>query len=254
MGSKRGNDNAAKRPGIFISFSFRKTLKHLNTDQKACILDAALAYGEDGIEPEYSGSDPRDAVGFFVAFEQLREKIDYDGKAYDDRVRENRRNGYIPAWKAYAAKNGLDPDDTFARNEWIDLQIAKADGSIGKQTGADGSIGKQTLPKDKDKIEKNKDIQETDHYKDIGSDRGRGVVEGEEPHMTDSPAHQPTSFGENYAQQSDEEFENRRAESLAGLEAMKTRDKGPRRKERQGAQLTHNGIPIDYGSPEDFYR
>lgn len=235
MGSKRGNDNAAKRPGIFISFSFRKTLKHLNTDQKACILDAALAYGEDGIEPEYSGSDPRDAVGFFVAFEQLREKIDYDGKAYDDRVRENRRNGYIPAWKAYAAKNGLDPDDTFARNEWIDLQIAKAD----------GSIGRQTLPKDKDKIEKNKDI---------GSDRGRGVGEGEEPHMTDSPAHHPTSFGENYAQQSDEEFENRRAESLAGLEAMKNRDKGPRRKERQGAQLTHNGIPIDYGSPEDFYR
>lgn len=77
MGSKRGNDNAAKRPGIFIPFSFRRTLKYLNADQKACLLDAVLTYGEDGIEPEYSGPD---AVGFMVAFEQLREKIDYDGK------------------------------------------------------------------------------------------------------------------------------------------------------------------------------
>lgn len=211
MGSKRGNDNAAKRPGIFISFSFRKTLKHLNTDQKACILDAALAYGEDGIEPEYSGSDPRDAVGFFVAFEQLREKIDYDGKAYDDRVRENRRNGYIPAWKAYAAKNGLSPDDTLARNEWIDLQIAKADGSIGKQTEADGSIGKQTLPKDKDK---DKDIQETDHYKGIGRDRERGVGEGEEPHMTASPApapnRPPSALGGDYAVPPEDQWEHMR--------------------------------------------
>lgn len=106
MGSKRGNDNAAKRPGIFIPFSFRRTLKYLNADQKACLLDAVLTYGEDGIEPEYSGPD---AVGFMVAFEQLREKIDYDGKAYVDRVRENRRNGYIPAWKAYAAKKWSEP-------------------------------------------------------------------------------------------------------------------------------------------------
>lgn len=52
MGSKRGNDNAAKRPGIFIPFSFRRTLKYLNADQKACLLDAVLTYGEDGIEPE----------------------------------------------------------------------------------------------------------------------------------------------------------------------------------------------------------
>lgn len=220
MGSKRGNDNAAKRPGIFISFSFRKTLKHLNAEQKACLLDAVLAYGEEGIEPEYSGSDPRDAVGFFVAFEQLREKIDYDGKAYFERVRENRRNGYIPAWKAYAAKSGLDSDDTFARNEWIDLQIAKADGSIGKQTEADGSIGKQTLPKDKDK---DKDIQETAHYKDIGRDRGRGVGEGEEPHMTDYPApapnRPPSALGGDYAAPPEDQWEHMRqsaSDMLAG--------------------------------------
>ncbi|MBS6845717.1 MAG: hypothetical protein KH299_06515 [Firmicutes bacterium] len=220
MGSKRGNDNAAKRPGIFIPFSFRRTLKYLNADQKACLLDAVLTYGEDGIEPEYSGPD---AVGFMVAFEQLREKIDYDGKAYVDRVRENRRNGYIPAWKAYAAKNGLSPDDMLARNEWIDLQIAKADGSIGKQTGADGSIGKQTLPKDKDKIEENKDIQETDHYKDIGSDRGRGVGEGEEPHMTDYPApapnRPPSALGGDYAVPPEDQWEHMRqsaSDMLAG--------------------------------------
>ena len=216
MGSKRGNDNTAKRPGIFISFSFRKTLKHLNAEQKACLLDAVLAYGEEGIEPEYSGSDPRDAVGFFVAFEQLREKIDYDGKAYFERVRENRRNGYIPAWKAYAAKSGLDSDDTFARNEWIDLQIAKADGSIGKQTEADGSIGKQTLPKDKDK-----DIQETDHYKDIGRDSGRGVGEGEEPHMADYPApapnRPPSALGSDYIPMSPEQEEAKREAGLAML-------------------------------------
>ena len=196
MGSKRGNDNAAKRPGIFIPFSFRRTLKYLNADQKACLLDAVLTYGEDGIEPEYSGSD---TVGFMVAFEQLREKIDYDGKAYVDRVRENRRNGYIPAWKAYAAKNGLSPDDTLARNEWIDLQIAKAD----------GSIGKQTLPKDKDK-----DIQETDHYKDIGRDREKGVGKGEEPHMADYPApapnRLPSALGGDYAVPPEDQWEHMR--------------------------------------------
>lgn len=84
--------------------------------------------------------------------------------------------------------------------------------------------------------------------------REGGAGEGKEPHTTASPARQSASCGENYAQQSDEEFENRRAESLAGLEAMKNRDKGTRRKKRQSSQLTHNGVPIDYGSPEDFYR
>ena len=204
MGSKRGNDSAAKRPGIFIPFSFRRTLKYLNADQKARLLDAVLTYGEDGIEPEYSGPD---AVGFMVAFEQLREKIDYDGKAYVDRVRENRRNGYIPAWKAYAAKNGLSPDDMLARNEWIDLQIAKADGSIGKQTEADGSIGKQTPPKDKD-------IQETNHYKGIGRDREKGVGKVEEPHMTDYPAPAPnrpqSALGGDYAVPPEDQWEHMR--------------------------------------------
>lgn len=216
MSSKPKGCKTAKRPGIVIPFTFRRTLRLLRTDQKARLLDAVLAYGDEGIEPEFLGDDD---VGFMIAFEQLREKIDFDGQSYAEKVNQNRRNAYRPAWNAYAAKNGIDQNDEVERNAWIDQQIEIADErerlrtlANGMQSPANGGDGSQTKDKDKDKP--NQTIQETNYTKDKGSDRERGTGEEEEPRAIDS--HRPASVLDgDYTRQSEGEFEDKRTSVMA---------------------------------------
>lgn len=217
MGSNPKSCETPKRTGILIPFAFRRTLKLLRTDQKARLFDAVLAYGEEGIEPDFLGADN---IGLAIAFEQLREKIDYDGKKYVERVDQNRRNAYVPSWKAYAAKNGIDPDDIAERDIWIDQQIEKADArgrkrpqANGMQSLASNSDGSQT----KDKPNKTK--PKTDYTKDKGSDRDRGTGEEEELRAIDSrrPANlRPASvLDSDYTGQSEDEFEDKRKSAMA---------------------------------------
>ena len=224
MSSKPKGCKTAKRPGIVIPFTFRRTLRLLRTDQKARLLDAVLAYGDEGIEPEFLGDDD---VGFMIAFEQLREKIDFDGQSYAEKVNQNRRNAYRAAWNAYAAKNGIDQNDEVERNAWIDQQIEIADErerlrtvANGMQSQANGSDGSQT--KDKDKP--NQTIQETNYTKGKGGDRERGVGKEEEDLFaatTPAPAlhRSPSALGGDYAVPPEDQWEHMRqsaSDMLAG--------------------------------------
>lgn len=221
MSSKPKGCKTAKRPGIVIPFTFRRTLRLLRTDQKARLLDAVLAYGDEGIEPEFLGDDD---VGFMIAFEQLREKIDFDGQSYAEKVIQNRRNAYIPAWNAYAAKNGIDQNDGVERNAWIDRQIEIADErerlrtlANGMQSPANGGDGSQTRDKDKDKP--NQTI-------DKGGDRERGMGEEEEDLFaatTPAPAlHRPPSaLGGDYTAPSETEWNEKRQSAVALLASVK---------------------------------
>ena len=228
MSSKPKGCKTAKRPGIVIPFTFRRTLRLLRTDQKARLLDAVLAYGDEGIEPEFLGDDD---VGFMIAFEQLREKIDFDGQSYAEKVIQNRRNAYIPAWNAYAAKNGIDQNDGVERNAWIDRQIEIADErerlrtlANGMQSLVNGGDGSQTKDKDKDKPTQT--IQETNYTKDKGSDRERGMGEEEEELFaatTPAPAlHRPPSaLGGDYTAPSETEWNEKRQSAVALLASVK---------------------------------
>ncbi len=76
----------AKKPGVMLYFEIRPCLSHLTREEKGQLLDAILAYSEDGEIPEL---DDR----LEIAWSFIRQRIDADNEKYRakcERAREAR--------------------------------------------------------------------------------------------------------------------------------------------------------------------
>lgn len=76
----------AKEPGVMLYFELRPCLAHLSYEEKGQLLEAILAYGEDGEVP---------ALGdrLEIAWPFVRQRIDADNEKYHakcERAREAR--------------------------------------------------------------------------------------------------------------------------------------------------------------------
>ena len=100
------------KPGVMFYFDVRPCIKRLSINEKGCLFEAILDYGEFGIVPELEG-----ALG--VAWDFIQPKLDRDAGRYDKQVeqkqyavyvREAKKNGGTPAsfddWKAATVNNG----------------------------------------------------------------------------------------------------------------------------------------------------
>lgn len=81
---------AKKRPGVMLYFDMSPSVERMDIHQKAALLDAILRYGEFGEEPDFR-NDPRlDVTWTFV-----RQRIDIDGAAYEEKCEKGRYATYV---------------------------------------------------------------------------------------------------------------------------------------------------------------
>lgn len=85
-----GGNVAKKRPGVMLYFDMSPSVERMDIHQKAALLDAILRYGEFGKEPDFR-NDPRlDVTWTFV-----RQRIDMDGAAYEEKCEKGRYATYV---------------------------------------------------------------------------------------------------------------------------------------------------------------
>ena len=65
----------AKKPGVMLYFEIRPCLSHLTQEEKGRLLDAILAYSEDGVLPEFNDR-------LEIAWSFIRLRIDTDNEKY----------------------------------------------------------------------------------------------------------------------------------------------------------------------------
>ena len=66
----------AKKPGVMIYFEVRACLSQMSTEEKGQLFEAILAYGEDGVLPDFTG-------GLQIAWSFIQQRIDFDQKKYE---------------------------------------------------------------------------------------------------------------------------------------------------------------------------
>lgn len=85
-----GGEMAKRRPGVMLYFDMSPSVERMDIQQKAALLDAILRYGEFGEEPDFR-NDPRlDVTWTFV-----RQRIDIDGAAYEEKCEKGRYATYV---------------------------------------------------------------------------------------------------------------------------------------------------------------
>lgn len=65
----------AKKPGVMIYFEVRACLSQMSTEEKGQLFEAILAYGEDGVLPDFTG-------GLQIAWSFIQQRIDTDNEKY----------------------------------------------------------------------------------------------------------------------------------------------------------------------------
>lgn len=65
----------AKKPGVMLYFELRPCLTHLSREEKGQLFEAILAYGEDGVLPEFNDR-------LEIAWSFVRLRIDADNEKY----------------------------------------------------------------------------------------------------------------------------------------------------------------------------
>jgi hypothetical protein len=90
---------AKQRPGVILYFSTRPSVSRLSKDQKADLLDAIYAYGEDGEVPNF-GND----LNLLIVWDFIKQQIDADGVTYTSKV----ESGNYAAYCKKAKQAGVD--------------------------------------------------------------------------------------------------------------------------------------------------
>ena len=90
--------NCMGRTVVKIPLDLRQSIKTLNDADKGRLFDAILAYGDQGIIPEFDGS-------LAVAWGFIRPKIDQDMEAYDRQIQQRQYASFSREIK----KKGLHP-------------------------------------------------------------------------------------------------------------------------------------------------
>lgn len=80
------------RPGVMLYFDLRKSVKRLSLEQKGRLLDALLAYGQDGEVPAFN--DPM----LDVCWDFVQPRIDQDAQRYLE-ISEKRRESVTRRWE-----------------------------------------------------------------------------------------------------------------------------------------------------------
>lgn len=91
---------AKKRPGVILYFSTRPAVSRLGKDQKADLLDAIYAYGEDGEIPNF-GND----MNLQIVWDFIKQQIDADGLTYTSKI----ESGSYAAYCKKAKRAGIEP-------------------------------------------------------------------------------------------------------------------------------------------------
>lgn len=106
------------KPGVMIYFETGKAIRKLDYEKKGRLFEAIMDYAEFGIEPDLDD-------GLALAWPFIANAIDRDSQSYAKTVVGRKKAAYAKWWPAYAAENGLDPQDKTAKERWIDEQMAK---------------------------------------------------------------------------------------------------------------------------------
>lgn len=83
-----------------LYFDMAPAVERMDMPQKAALLDAILRYGEFGDEPDFR-EDPR----LEVTWSFIRQRIDHDGSAYEEKCEKSRYATYVRE----AEKKGIQP-------------------------------------------------------------------------------------------------------------------------------------------------
>lgn len=102
-------------PGVILYFTTRTSVSRLKKDQKADLLDAIYAYGEDGEIPNF-GND----LNLQIVWDFIQHQIDCDYKNYTKKV----QSGSYAAYCKKAKKAGMSVVDY---DVWITLDPENRD-------------------------------------------------------------------------------------------------------------------------------
>ena len=142
------------KPGVMFYFDVRPCIKRLNIEEKGCLFEAILDYGEFGNIPDFDG-----ALG--VAWDFIQPKLDRDAGRYDKQVEQKQYAVYVRE----AKKNGGTP---VSFDEWKLLsddekhRLISAD--IGRYPTTTSNLNLQPHPTTSTGIIKGADKPPTRHH------------------------------------------------------------------------------------------
>lgn len=125
----------SQRPGFMLYFDIEPALSLLDDSQCGKLFRAIVEYAHYATIPEFEEKLTN------MAWSLIRPNLDRDRMSYDKRVHENKIKGLKSDFRRnFAPKNGIDPEDEVAMNEYIRQRLS---------TVADQSqqIGTATLTK-----------------------------------------------------------------------------------------------------------
>ena len=84
-----------KQPGVMLYFEIRPCLERLTMDEQGQLFNAILAYGEDGIEPNFD-------YMLGIAWDFIKPRLDRDRERYAE-ISQKRAEAAQARWEAYYA-------------------------------------------------------------------------------------------------------------------------------------------------------
>lgn len=111
-----------EKPGFYIWFTMVDQMAELTFEEKGRIYTAAEEYARYGVLPTFEDRLLRSI------WSRLQTDLDGDDAKYKDNQRKNQIKGWKSDFKRnYAPRNGIDPEDETALEEYIQLRLTTVD-------------------------------------------------------------------------------------------------------------------------------
>lgn len=84
----------SRKPGVMLYFETKHCVKRLDLEDKGRLFDAILAYGENGIIPNF---DEETDMSLCIVWDIIKPKIDRDAAAYQE-ICQQKKNAANARW------------------------------------------------------------------------------------------------------------------------------------------------------------
>lgn len=173
-----------EKPGTMIYFDIASSVKMLSDEEAGKLFKGILEYSQYGVVPDFDGQYSMLGMAWGGV---VKPALDRANEHYIDAVYKQKIKGLTSAFKSYATKNGLDPDDEEELRKYIAKRISEENDTSQHVTAMDNSGQPKSTTVDHGK--QTGTVSENENG--IGNENGDGTATGKRAREETTPTTPP---------------------------------------------------------------